>query len=60
MEELSVGTIAEELHRLNENISYLTDMLERKFGGYDESNLHVTLHADKPIQVTNKESEEKE
>lgn len=58
MEDLALSGITEELHKLNENISYLTDMLEHKFGGYDYDNLNVTLYTDKPIQVTKVEEAE--
>ena len=56
MEDLALSGITEELHKLNENISYLTDMLERKFGGYDYDNFNVTLYTDKPIQVSKVET----
>ena len=46
-------TVADQLQKLNENIVYLTDMLERKLGGGSEDNLNVTLYTDKPIRVIN-------
>lgn len=59
IQDANLAAIAEELHKLNENIKSLSDMLERKFGGMDEDNLNVTLYTDQPIMITNKESEEK-
>ncbi len=56
MEDLALSGITEELHKLNENISYLTDMLEHKFGGDSYDNLNVTLYTDKPIQVSKVET----
>lgn len=46
-------TVVDQLQKLNENIVYLTDMLERKFGGDYEDNLNVTLRTDKAIKVIN-------
>lgn len=57
MEDLTLSSIAEELHALNENIKWLTDMLEHKLGGPDYDSLNVTLYTDKPIQVTNAKEE---
>lgn len=59
LQDANLAAIAEELHKLNENIKSLSNMLERKFGGMDENNLNVTLYTDQPIMITNKESEEK-
>lgn len=56
MEDLALSGITEELHKLNENISYLTHMLEGKLGGLDEDNLNVTLYTDRPIQVSKVET----
>lgn len=57
MEETKVGGIAEELHELNENIKWLTNMLERKMGGPDYDSLNVTLFTDGPIKVINSKEE---
>lgn len=58
LEDANLAAIAEELYKLNENIKFFSNMLERKLGGMDEDNLNVTLYTDRPIMVTNKESEE--
>ena len=57
MENLTPNTIAGELHELNENIKWLTNMLERKMGGPDYDSLNVTLFTDKPIKVINSKEE---
>ena len=57
MEDLTLDSIAKELHELNENIKWLTNMLERKMGGPDYDSLNVTLYTDEPIKVINSKEE---
>ena len=57
MEDLTLDSIAKELHELNENIKWLTNMLEHKMGGPDYDSLNVTLYTDDPIKVINAKEE---